>query len=557
MTFYTSLPEAGADSQKLQTEGPQDTATDDRDYPSESSNDDDSADDIDQDDLASSSNPTNLTKSFNRQRRMNEVASDPNAPKYTFPKSNPQQKPTMNTHARVDDQISSLARHASKLRLDDAQSGMGTKGERKVDKSDRATVEQVLDGRTRLLLLKMINRNVVSEIHGCVSTGKEANVYHAATYPEDEEGNRDGTPLQRAVKVYKTSILVFKDRDKYVSGEFRFKQGYNKSNNRAMVKLWAEKELRNLKRVHSAGIPSPEPVYLRQHVMVMEFLGDSNGVAAPRLKDAVIDGPEAEEEWRSLYVQVIAHMRTMYQRCSLVHADLSEYNMLYHSGKIYIIDVSQSVEPDHPRASEFLRMDIKNISDFFRRKGVETLSEPRVFAFIMAKKSSHDDVNAAIENMFAARDKGEDEAAEDVDVAVFRQQYIPRTLEQVYDVERDVEKVRQGEGADLVYRDLLADNAAPRPARTEEDEYGDDDQSSQASGDVSIFGGSEHSQESEEDEVGEPRDPFAPQQPRGKRFEDKDAKKAHKQQVKDQKHDQRSKKMPKHVKKKLMNRSKR
>ena len=45
-----------------------------------------------------------------------------------------------------------------------------------------------------------------------------------------------------AIKVFKTSILVFKDRDKYVTGEFRFRKGYNKHNPRKMVKMWAEKE---------------------------------------------------------------------------------------------------------------------------------------------------------------------------------------------------------------------------------------------------------------------------------------------------------------------------
>lgn len=56
-----------------------------------------------------------------------------------------------------------------------------------------------------------------------------------------------------AVKVFKTSILVFKDRDRYVSGEFRFRTGYSKSNPRKMVKLWAEKEMRNLKRCVQMG----------------------------------------------------------------------------------------------------------------------------------------------------------------------------------------------------------------------------------------------------------------------------------------------------------------
>ncbi|KAG8133298.1 putative Serine-threonine-protein [Naja naja] len=79
------------------------------------------------------------------------------------------------------------------------------------DKSDRATVEQVLDPRTRMILFKMLSRGVISEINGCVSTGKEANVYHASTAKGEN----------RAIKIYKTSILMFKDRDKYVSGEFR------------------------------------------------------------------------------------------------------------------------------------------------------------------------------------------------------------------------------------------------------------------------------------------------------------------------------------------------
>ena len=49
---------------------------------------------------------------------------------------------------------------------------------RVVDKADRATVEQALDPRTRIILFKMLNRGIFNEINGCVSTGKEANVYH-------------------------------------------------------------------------------------------------------------------------------------------------------------------------------------------------------------------------------------------------------------------------------------------------------------------------------------------------------------------------------------------
>ena len=47
------------------------------------------------------------------------------------------------------------------------------------DKADRATVEQVMDPRTRMILFKMLNRGLITQINGCISTGKEANVYHA------------------------------------------------------------------------------------------------------------------------------------------------------------------------------------------------------------------------------------------------------------------------------------------------------------------------------------------------------------------------------------------
>lgn len=108
------------------------------------------------------------------------------------------------------------------------------------DKSDRATVEQVLDSRTRLVLVKMINKGLVGTIEGCVSTGKEANVYHAwppATppVPTVHNPNPPELPKQIALKIFKTSILVFKDREKYITGEFRFKGGQSK-NPRKMVR---------------------------------------------------------------------------------------------------------------------------------------------------------------------------------------------------------------------------------------------------------------------------------------------------------------------------------
>ncbi|KAF9164122.1 Serine/threonine-protein kinase RIO1 [Actinomortierella ambigua] len=366
----------------------------------------------------------------------------------------------------LGDQINALStKFAGRLHMGDSgplpEIKMGSKkaaGDRtkNTDKSDRATSDQVLDPRTRIILFKMLNRNIIYEVNGCISTGKEANVYHART----EDGQH------RAVKIYKTSILVFKDRDRYVTGEFRFRHGYNKSNPRKMVKIWAEKEMRNLKRLYQAGIPCPEPLVLRMHVLVMGFLGDKNGWAYPRLKDAAID----KDRYPALYIQLVKYMRTMYQVCHLVHADLSEYNILYHSKTLYVIDVSQSVEHDHPHAFNFLRMDITNVSDFFRKKGVDVFGLKDLFDFItdVSLGTTDQEMETELERIQAARPLNETAAEAEkrrVDDAVFTQSYIPRHLQEVIDVERDVRKVLEGDTQDLLYTKMAGiKNVDERPS---------------------------------------------------------------------------------------------
>lgn len=54
--------------------------------------------------------------------------------------------------------------------------------------------------------------------------------------------------------------------------------------------VWAEKEMRNLKRLVAAGIPSPAPVLIKNNVLVMDFLGKA-GWPAPRLRDVHL-GPK-------------------------------------------------------------------------------------------------------------------------------------------------------------------------------------------------------------------------------------------------------------------------
>lgn len=405
-------------------------------------------------------------------------------------------------------------------------------------------------------------------------------MYHALT----------PTHAHLALKIYKTSILIFKDRDRYVTGEYRFRRGYSRHNPRKMVRVWAEKEMRNLKRLVTAGIPCPEPIEVRENVLVMTFLGDEEGWygfilsptflfadttlsrASPRLKDASIPTSELEPLYRSLLLT----MHKMYHLCKLVHADLSEYNILYHLGQLYIIDVSQSVEHDHPSAFDFLRKDIKNVDDFFAKAGVaHVLGLRRTFEFV-TREMSTEQASTVLDELLSQAPPDEEEeqhdeqddaaqgsmkTKEDVDESVFMKAYIPRTLDQVYDPERDVAVLNRGGGDNLIYKDLIGvvpshdEDGQPPPAAAargvrfegarpeDEDEGGDgeatDPPDSEASSD----------EEAEEGEGAE-GEGFVERKPRGHRHEDKGDKKERKKAVKEEARERRKQKMPKAEKKK-------
>ncbi|KAL7734875.1 hypothetical protein ACLKA6_011152 [Drosophila palustris] len=396
------------------------------------------------------------------------------------------------------------------------------------DKHDRATAEQVMDPRTRMILFKLLNRGLIQEINGCISTGKEANVYHAVS--------KNGTE-EFAIKIYKTSILVFKDRDKYVSGEFRFRHGYCKHNPRKMVRTWAEKEMRNYLRMRNAGVPVPEPILLRSHVLVMRFCGQ-DGWPSPKLKDVEISTSKARE----LYRDCVVIMWRMYNQCRLVHADLSEFNILYQDGQLVIIDVSQSVEHDHPHAFDFLRKDCTNISEFFRKKSVATMTVKELFDFITDQTITEQNMEECLERIserIKDRDFDAITAQEKIDEAVWQNTYIPKRLDEVPHFERDVAKAKQGVKQNLVYAkitglttgldvqkqpDIL--DHVQKSGESDQQESGDDSDESEDDDDTKKFKNSAR-----------PRD------------ESPESKKARKKAVKEAKAEQRKVKVKKHVKK--------
>ncbi|KAF9483472.1 RIO1-domain-containing protein [Pholiota conissans] len=495
---------------------------------------------------------------------------------------------------RTNDQLAALAKYNSKLAKIDTPYVMGVGVNRKgpsahanmKDKSDRATNEQVLDPRTRLILFKMIGRGVIDEVNGCISTGKEANVYHAVSPA--------GAHL--ALKIYKTSILVFKDRDKYVTGEFRFRRGYSR-NPRKMVRLWAEKEMRNLKRLVAAGIRAPDPLEVRENVLVMTLVGDKDGWASPRMKDA--DLPPSEIG--VLYEELVLIVRRMFHVCKLVHADLSEYNIMYHEGHLWIIDVSQSVEHDHPAAFDFLRNDIKNIEDFFGRLGVVCLGLRRCFEFVTKEKVTEEEGVSdaeALKKFLEERQNTQDDAEHDSrnkdktaepnagsrsqnsiprDAAhedlVFMNSFIPRTLNEVYDPERDVEKHLRGD--ELIYSDTIGllnasekigelavtSNYPFKPSAVAEAQKVkfEAEVSASVGTDGNASGNDTQDDgegESGDEESGDEKEGFVEKKPRGHRHEDKEAKKERKKAAKAEAQEKRKKKMPKSEKKRIIKKTK-
>ncbi|ETO14001.1 hypothetical protein RFI_23366, partial [Reticulomyxa filosa] len=105
-----------------------------------------------------------------------------------------------------------------------------------------------------------------------------------------------------------------------------------------------------------------------------------------------------KDEIYDCYLQVVCYMRDMYWKCKLIHADLSEYNMLYANRQIYIIDVSQSVDWSHTNAYKFLAvcsilpfstnkkkqlMDCRNVNEYFRRQSIGTLTHKELFDFVV------------------------------------------------------------------------------------------------------------------------------------------------------------------------------
>lgn len=228
------------------------------------------------------------------------------------------------------------------------------------DGDQRKVLENVFDEATLMALHTLATKGVITAMGGAISTGKEANVFHALG-PDDAEV---------AVKIYRIATSDFNRMDRYLLGDPRFAD--TKRDKKSIVLAWTRKEQRNLQRAYDVEIRVPRPLEVERNILVMQFIGEDE-VAAPRLKEVKnqLDRP------KEIFETVIKYMNSLYTKASLVHCDMSEFNILWHHDEPVIIDMAQAVTLDHPMAEEFLQRDIHNICNFFQKLGV-TLSEEEV-----------------------------------------------------------------------------------------------------------------------------------------------------------------------------------
>ncbi len=227
----------------------------------------------------------------------------------------------------------------------------------KVTKPERKIETGVFDRHTLLVISKFLKKRVIESLDYPISTGKEADVFHATTL--------DGRNL--AVKIFRIETSTFRAMEDYLVSDPRFK-GIS-DNKFDIINAWTRKEFKNLQIMEEAGVHSPHPLICHANVLIMEFLG-VGGMAYSTLFQAGSLAPESDAR------SILDDIARMY-RAGLVHADISEYNIMMTDKGPYIIDAGQGVLIKHPKAHEFLRRDIDNIVRYFRKYslGLDTETE--------------------------------------------------------------------------------------------------------------------------------------------------------------------------------------
>jgi RIO kinase 1 len=218
---------------------------------------------------------------------------------------------------------------------------------------------------------------------GVLKTGKEADVHLV------ERAVPGGPSCLLAAKRYRVAEHRMFHRDAgYVEG----RRVRRSRETRAMARRtefgkdllsgqWAIAEFAALSQLWSAGAPVPYPVQLAGTEVMLEFIGDADGTAAPRLAQT----RPSPRELAELFTQIVDAMRLLAQH-GWAHGDLSPYNVLVHDGRAVLIDVPQIVDVvANPQGPDFLHRDCVNVCTWFERRGLETVEFEHLFGDLMAE----------------------------------------------------------------------------------------------------------------------------------------------------------------------------
>jgi RIO kinase 1 len=205
---------------------------------------------------------------------------------------------------------------------------------------------------------------------GIVKTGKEADVFLL----ERSLPDTDRSCLMAAKRYRSGDHRMFHRDAGYLEGRrVRASRQMRAMSNRSAFGLnliaeqWAVAEFGALGRLWQLGAPVPYPVQRSGTELLMEFLGDADGVAAPRLAQLRPDGDELLDLWRQLVDTLV-----LLAGQGVAHGDLSAYNLMVHEGRLIMIDLPQVVDlVANPKAEGILERDVRNVTNWFIARGVE------------------------------------------------------------------------------------------------------------------------------------------------------------------------------------------
>jgi RIO kinase 1 len=133
-----------------------------------------------------------------------------------------------------------------------------------------------------------------------------------------------------------------------------------------IAQQWAVAEFAALRELWRVGAPVPYPVQRIGTELLLEFIGDPDGTAAPRLVQLRPSRDELADLWQQLLDAML-----LLARGGHAHGDLSPYNLLVHGGELVMIDLPQLVDVvSNPRGREFLERDVRAVCKWFVARGM-------------------------------------------------------------------------------------------------------------------------------------------------------------------------------------------